>query len=113
MTFKEYVHRMGLNMGEFKRLDKETQEIWRESHKKANIRQQKEAEEATYDVGEIKSDINYTVKIIDANGNVQKDASGNELSKDSKVTCNASFFKKLVAFFKGLFGSLPVVTIKP
>ncbi len=67
----------------------------------------------SYTYGEIKSDINYTVKIVDSNGNVQKDSSGNDLSKDSRVTVNAGFFKKLVAFFKGLFGALPKVEVKP
>lgn len=68
----------------------------------------------SYEYGEIKSDINYTVKVIDANGKVQKDSNGNELSKDGgKITCNAGFFKKLIAFFKGLFKSLPKVEVKP
>ena len=68
----------------------------------------------SYEYGEIKSDINYTVKVIDANGKVQKDSNENELSKDGgKITCNAGFFKKLIAFFKGLFGSLPKVEVKP
>ena len=67
----------------------------------------------SYTYGEIKTDINYTVKIVDSNGNVQKDSSDNDLSKDSRVTVNAGFFKKLVAFFKGLFGTLPKVEVKP
>ena len=67
----------------------------------------------SYTYGEIKSDINYTVKVVDSNGIVQKDSSGNDLSKDSRVTVNAGFFKKLVAFFKGLFGALPKVEVKP
>ncbi len=67
----------------------------------------------SYTYGEIKSDINYTVKVIDANGKVQKDGSGNDLSKDSKVTVNAGFFKKLVAFFKWLFKTLPQIEVKP
>ena len=37
-----------------------------------------------------------------------------ELKKDGgKITCDAGFFKKIVAFFKGLFGALPSVEIKP
>ncbi|MCQ2476175.1 MAG: hypothetical protein MJ173_09795, partial [Clostridia bacterium] len=68
----------------------------------------------SYSVGELKSDINYTVKVIDANGKVQKDSNENELSKDGgKITCNAGFFKKLIAFFKGLFNLLPKVEVKP
>ena len=70
--------------------------------------------EVSYSVGETKGDINYTVKVVDANGNIAKDANGNEISKaGGKVSCNSGFFKKLVAFFKGLFGSLPNVTVQP
>ncbi len=69
--------------------------------------------EVSYEYGELKSNIDYTVKVIDTNGNVQKDSNGNELSKDSKITVNAGFFKKLVAFFKGLFKLLPEVEVKP
>ena len=70
--------------------------------------------EVTYNAGETKGDINYTVKVVDANGNIAKDANGNEISKDGgKISCNSGFFKKLVAFFKGLFGSLPNVTVQP
>ena len=37
-----------------------------------------------------------------------------KISKDGgKITCNAGFFKKLIAFFKGLFKSLPKVEVKP
>ena len=68
----------------------------------------------SYEYGELKSDLNYSVKVIDANGKVQKDSNENELSKDGgKITCNAGFFKKLIAFFKGLFKSLPKVEVKP
>ncbi|MCQ2481264.1 MAG: hypothetical protein MJ121_04010 [Clostridia bacterium] len=70
--------------------------------------------EVSYDAGNIKGDVSYSVKVVDAKGNVQKDSAGNALSKDGgKITCNAGFFKKIIAFFKSLFGSLPVVTVKP
>ena len=70
--------------------------------------------EVTYTVNQITSDLNYTVKVVDSNGNVQKDASYNDLTEDGgKIACDSSFIKKLVAFFKGLFGSLPTVTVKP
>ena len=69
--------------------------------------------EVNYEYGELKSDLNYSVKVIDSNGKVQKDSNGNDLSKDSKITVNAGFFKKLIAFFKGLFKSLPKVEVKP
>jgi hypothetical protein len=69
--------------------------------------------EVTYNAGETKGDINYTVKVVDANNTIAKDASGNEISKGGKVSCNSGFFKKLVAFFKGLFNKLPSVTVAP
>ncbi len=68
----------------------------------------------SYEYGELKSDLNYSVKVIDANGKVQKDSHGNELSKDGgKITCKAGFFQKLIAFFRGLFKALPKVEVKP
>jgi len=70
--------------------------------------------EVSHNCGEISGDISYFVKVVDASGTVQKDANGAELKKDGgKITCNAGFFQKLIAFFKGLFGSLPSVEIKP
>lgn len=33
-SLKDFVHEQGLNMGEFSRLDKETQEKWREIHQR-------------------------------------------------------------------------------
>ena len=69
--------------------------------------------EVTYNAGETKGDINYTVKVVDANNTIAKDANGNEISKGGKVSCNSGFFKKLVAFFKGLFNKLPSVTVAP
>ena len=70
--------------------------------------------EVSYDAGNIKGDVSYSVKVVDAKGNIQKDSAGNALSKDGgKITCNAGFFKKIIAFFRGLFGLLPVVVVKP
>lgn len=46
MTLKEYVHDNGLTWAEFKRFDKETEMLWRDAHRRANIRIQKEREEA-------------------------------------------------------------------
>lgn len=70
--------------------------------------------EVSHDCGEVKGDISYFVKIVDASGNIQKDAKGAELKKDGgKITCNAGFFQKIIAFFRGLFGLLPNVEIKP
>ena len=40
MKFKEFVHNQGLTMGEFRRLDKETQENWRRVHQIRNREEQ-------------------------------------------------------------------------
>lgn len=59
---------------------------------------------------EIKGDIIYTVKVVN-DGTGEEHAS---LTKqDNRVKCNAGFFAKLAAFFKGLFRLLPQVTVKP
>lgn len=44
------------------------------------------------------------VKLVDANGNVLKNASGNEIKDSEKVTVNGGFFQKIISFFKNLFG---------
>lgn len=44
------------------------------------------------------------VKLLDANGNVIKNASGNEIKDSETVTVKAGFFQKLISFFKNLFG---------
>ncbi len=43
------------------------------------------------------------VKLVDAQGNCIKDEAGNEISDSQKVTVNASFWQKIVSFFKNLF----------
>ena len=50
-----------------------------------------------------------TAKIVDKNGNAVKDANGNEISASQQLTSKAGFFRKLVAFFKKLFGSNMVI----
>lgn len=40
MKFKEFVYNQGLNMGEFRRLDKETQSNWRRVHQIRNREEQ-------------------------------------------------------------------------
>lgn len=68
----------------------------------------------SYSAGELKTDLTYSVVVVDNEGNIATDGEGNELRKDGgKITVNAGFFKKLVAFFKGLFKKLPTVAIKP
>ena len=44
-TLKDFVHEQGLNMGEFNRLDKETQEKWREIHQRKLKQKLKERDE--------------------------------------------------------------------
>ena len=62
---------------------------------------------------ELKTDKTYTVKIIDAKGNVQKDANGKDLTSKIEIKVKQGFFDKFIAFFKGLFRLLPTVEIKP
>lgn len=70
--------------------------------------------EVSYDCGELKNDISYSVKIADTNGNIQKDANGVEYKIDGgKITCNAGFFQKIIAFFLKIFGLLPTKTVQP
>ena len=62
---------------------------------------------------ELKSDVTYTVKVIDGKNAVQKDSNGKDLTANVEVKVKQGFFDKLIAFFKGLFGLLPTVEIKP
>ncbi|MBQ6864797.1 MAG: InlB B-repeat-containing protein [Clostridia bacterium] len=48
-------------------------------------------------------DATITVKLV-KNGKVLKDADGNEISEKEEVKVNAGFFKKIISFFKNLFG---------
>ena len=63
--------------------------------------------------GEFKETKNITVKIIDDNGNVQKDGNGKELTGTVEIKAKSGFFAKLIAFFKRLFKALPEVTVEP
>ncbi|MBR0120258.1 MAG: hypothetical protein IJM10_00580, partial [Clostridia bacterium] len=62
---------------------------------------------------ELKSDTTYTVKVIDGKNTVQKDSNGKDLAANVEIKVKQGFFDKLIAFFKGLFGLLPTVEIKP
>ncbi len=66
-----------------------------------------------YNAGEMRESRTFTIKVIDSNGNVQKDGNGAELCKPCAVIVKSGFFNKLVAFFKALFKKLPSVEIKP
>ena len=65
----------------------------------------------SYNVGEMTGSNTLYVKVIDKNGNVQKDGNGKDLSEAVKIEVKDGFFDKLIAFFKGLFGLLPEIII--
>ena len=44
------------------------------------------------------------VKLVDSNGNVLKNESGNEITDSESVTVKGGFFQKIISFFKNLFG---------
>lgn len=45
-----------------------------------------------------------TARVVDKNGEVVRDANGKEISSSQEITSNASFWQKIVSFFKNLFG---------
>lgn len=67
----------------------------------------------SYKAGTMTANRTFTVKVIDANGNIQKDSNGNNLTSNCEVKVKSGFFDRLIAFFKGLFRLLPSVEIKP
>ncbi|MBR3621147.1 MAG: hypothetical protein IKN56_06530, partial [Clostridia bacterium] len=66
-----------------------------------------------FKAGEMTSGKSFTVKVIDSNKTVQKDSSGAELAANCEVKVKTGFFDKIIAFFRGLFGLLPSVEVKP
>ena len=50
------------------------------------------------------------VKIVDSDGNVVTDNDGKEVADSQKVTVNASFWQKIVSFFKNLFRINRIIT---
>ena len=70
--------------------------------------------EVVCEYGELKSDVDYYVKIVDANGNALKDSDGKEVRKDGgTITCKAGFLQRLFAVLLRLLGMLPEKTVKP
>ncbi len=61
----------------------------------------------SYYAGEITSDTNFLIRVIDSNNNILETAP----KRVAKVTVNNGFFARIVAFFRGLFGMLPEKTI--
>ena len=52
-------------------------------------------------------------RLLTAKNAVQKDSNGKDLTVNVEIKVKQGFFDKLIAFFKGLFGLLPTVEIKP
>ena len=77
------------------------------------LKQKGDNKSVSFNAGEMTADKTFTVKIIDSKNAVQKDSNGNAHQKNVEVKVKQGFFDKLIAFFKGLFGSLPKVEIKP
>ncbi|MBR3621477.1 MAG: InlB B-repeat-containing protein, partial [Clostridia bacterium] len=78
------------------------------------FRTQGDNTKVSYSVGQMTAGKTFTVKVIDPSTKaVQKDSSGAELNKNCEVKVKTGFFDKLIAFFKGLFGALPNVEVKP
>lgn len=67
---------------------------------------------ASYTVSQIRENKVYTVKIVDAKNNTQKDGNNNLLESRINIYVNSRFFTRLIAFFKALFGRLPVIEVK-
>jgi len=66
----------------------------------------------SYSIGKMKESKTLTAKIIDVQGNAQTNTDG-ILEKDFTITVKTGLFDKLIAFFKGLFGLLPKITLNP
>ncbi|MBR5619937.1 MAG: leucine-rich repeat protein [Clostridia bacterium] len=64
-------------------------------------------------LGEMRTSKTLTAKIVDASGKVQKDSQSNDLTANIEIRVSAGFVKRLIAFFKGIFGLLPNVVIQP
>lgn len=60
---------------------------------------------------ELKDSKVYSVKILTENGEIAKRTNHDDISKEFSVNVDKGFFKKFIAFFKGLFGTLPTVNI--
>ena len=68
---------------------------------------------AQYTANKMTAGKTFTAKVVDANGAVQKDGSGADLAKNVEVGVKTGFFAKIAAFFRGIFGLLPKITIQP
>lgn len=67
-----------------------------------------------YDCGQLRKDYDYTVWVADADGNIRTNNNGEKLvQKGGHITCIDGILERIVAFFKGLFCSLPEIVVGP
>lgn len=63
-----------------------------------------------YTKTEAKSDFTVTARVVDTAGNILTNADGTQIEDQQVVHVNGGFFRVLIAFFKWLFGNLPVIS---
>lgn len=64
----------------------------------------KMGEGETFEVSPTSGSVEVTVKLVDVNGNVLKDANNNEIADSETVSVNSGIFQIIISFFKNLFG---------
>jgi len=64
---------------------------------------EKKGEGETFDVKFESGTKTVEVKLVDENGNILKNADGNEIKDSENVSVKSGFFQKLISFFKNLF----------
>lgn len=69
----------------------------------------KAGEGETFKLSQATQNVTIEVEIVDSSGNTIS-IKGNTFSDTEQVNVNTGFFAKLIAFFKGLFGSLRTIT---
>ncbi len=67
----------------------------------------KKGEGTIFEVSPESGSVEVTVKVVDANGN---NYAGADISDSQKVSVNSGFFRKIISFFKNLFGISRIVT---
>ena len=58
----------------------------------------------TYTCADIREDTTITVAVTDVDGNILRDADGNEIFDTETIKVKGGFWQKIVSFFKNLFG---------
>lgn len=69
----------------------------------------KSGEGETFKLSQATKNVTITVKMVDSSGNPVL-INGNTFDESEQINVNTGFFAKLIAFFKGLFGSLRTIT---